>query len=247
MTFPRLLAVPLIVPWFGDTGPRQGLLLALAGMRKGPCSPAVPHPAPTPRVSCTGTKGHLGRAGLRAPLTLTTEFLLTPLPLGPAPLGRTPKAGMQGKLDMASLAGKPPTPYHIPVCRELCSLPTPSLLQLQLQRSSFRWGRVGSGSVWGGMRGHCSLDYVSLATKQSCINFSWMMTFKESINRNTKLLLSSDHLPATDGLPDTSCFHPQGRRVAWRPKLCWTGPTMPTFAGWNTAPTGLLRCGVAFA
>ena len=63
--------------------------------------------------------------------------------------------------------------------------PAPTLRQLQVQRSSLRWGLFGSVFVWGGWV-IVVLDYVFLATKQPCINFPWMMKFKESINRNTK-------------------------------------------------------------
>lgn len=109
---------------------------------------------------------------------------------------------------MASLAGKATLetsfPLPPPPNRRSQSDPSPTLLQLQLQRSGVRWGLFGSVFVWGGWV-IAVLDYVFLATKQSCINFPWMMKFKGSINRNTKQLVPiGSHrglLPATSELP----------------------------------------------
>lgn len=141
---------------------------------------------------------------------------------------------------MASLAGKAtpeasfPCPHSPPDPRttEASLTPAPTLLQLQLQRSGLRWGLFGSVFVWGGWV-IAVLDYVFLATKQSCINFPWMMKFKESINRNTKqlvpigshrgLLPTTSELPSCVGSPTPTHLDRQSRTQRPRRVLWWQG------------------------
>lgn len=105
--------------------------------------------APSPCVSCTGTRGHLG-GGPRSPLALTTH----PSPhTPPARKGRP----LQGKMPKAEGPGRPlplgfsqGQPLPCPWATGARLSPSPSLLQLPLQRSGFRWGLFGSVFVWGG-------------------------------------------------------------------------------------------------